>query len=63
MPCASQVQYEKAERLFRYDSLNEHLVQLSLTRAFKRREWKTITRRALALARLAASLAGRQPAT
>ena len=31
----------------RYDSLNEHLVQLSLTRAIKRREWRTATRLAI----------------
>jgi len=42
-----QVEYEKAERLFRYDSLNEHLVQLSLTRAIKRREWRTASRLAI----------------
>ena len=38
------VVYEEGERAFKYDSLNEHLVTLSLTRAAKRKEWKLFAR-------------------
>ena len=44
---AENVKYEERERVFRYDSLNEHLVQLSLSRAIKRREWKRVFRLSL----------------
>ena len=38
------VAYEAGDRIFRYDSLNEHLVMLSLSRAVKQREWRMAAR-------------------
>ena len=39
--------FAAGERIFRYDSVNEHLVMLSLSRALKRREWRRAGRLAL----------------
>ena len=42
-----RILFAAGERIFRYDSLNEHLVMLSLSRALKRREWRRAGRLAL----------------
>jgi len=40
----SQKAAAAGERIFRYDSLNEHLVMLSLSRAVRQREWRLARR-------------------